>query len=86
MTNRSLIASIAANTRWANETNRTAATAKARATRWQNYLDAHDGDPVRARNAYRADMQRAALKASKVRAAKSTKRSAIKKAQGLGDG
>jgi hypothetical protein len=72
---RRLHASIAAHERWAREPDRSAATAKARQARWDGYLHRVDPtgvlDPVerehRAHNAYRADMARAALKASRAR-------------------
>ena len=69
-TERSLVGRIRAHQKWANCTDRSAATAPGRAAFEQKFLDAADGDPVRAehfRKAYFADL---ALKSAKARARK----------------
>lgn len=52
---------------WANTTDRTARTAPARAARDQAFLDAADGDPVRAAHLRRAHFTRMALKSAQSR-------------------
>jgi hypothetical protein len=64
---RSLIGSIAANSRWAYETDRSAATAPARAALQQKFLDAAGGDPVRAANLRTAHFRRLALRSAQSR-------------------
>ena len=56
--------------KWANTTDRTAATAAARAARDQKFLDQADGDPVRAAHLRKAYFQRLALKSAQARRAK----------------
>ncbi len=55
--------SIGGNTYWSHVTDRTAATAPARAALYQKFLDQCDGDPQRADHLWRAHMARLALKA-----------------------
>lgn len=70
---RALVARIAASTRWAHESDRTAATKPARDARFQRYLDQIDPSlpeaerVARAELLRRADMQRLALKSAQVR-------------------
>lgn len=64
---RRLSASIAAHESWANTTDRTARTAKARAAFAQRFLDAADGDPVRAEHLRAAYYSRLALASAKAR-------------------
>ncbi|GBG35826.1 hypothetical protein [Mycobacterium montefiorense] len=72
---RTLRASIAAQTRWAKEPDRTAATAAARAAQQRRREDAVDPDHLltpgerarRAENLHRAHMQRMALKSAQAR-------------------
>jgi hypothetical protein len=62
---------IGAHTKWALTSDRTAATAKARAAFEQKFLDAADGDPKRAaslRAAYYARLSVASVKARRARA------------------
>lgn len=59
---RRLKAQIAAETSWANTTNRSARTERARAALHQKFLDAADGDPVRAEHLMKAHFKRLALK------------------------
>ena len=59
---RKLVASIAAHESWANTKNRSARTAPARAALDQKFLDAADGDPVRAANLRKAHFARLSLK------------------------
>lgn len=66
----SLLGRIGANTKWANTTDRTAATAPARAALEQKFLDQADGDPVRAANLRKAHYQRLALKSVQARRAR----------------
>ena len=66
----SLPGRIGANTKWANTTDRTAATAPARAALEQQFLDQADGDPVRAANLRKAHYQRLALKSVQARRAR----------------
>lgn len=61
---RKLSAEIAAHTSWANTPNRTARTANARAALEQKFLDAADGDPVRAEHLRIAYYKRLALKSA----------------------
>ncbi len=65
----SLLGRIGAHTKWANTTDRTAATAPARAALEQKFLDQADGDPVRAANIRKAYYQRLALKSVQARRA-----------------
>jgi hypothetical protein len=55
--------SIGGNTYWSQVTDRTAATAAARAGLYQRFLDQCDGDPQRADHLLRAHMARLSLKA-----------------------
>ena len=64
---RKLIASIAAHQSWANTTDRTARTAKARAAADARFLAEADGDPVRAEHLRKAYFQRLALKSAQAR-------------------
>lgn len=64
---RSLAASIAAHTSWANTTDRTARTAKARASLSARFLEQASGDPVRAEHLRRAHFKRLALKSAQAR-------------------
>jgi hypothetical protein len=64
---RSLIASIAAHTSWANTLDPTARTAPARAALDQKFLDQAGGDPVRAEHLRKAHFQRLALKSAQAR-------------------
>ncbi|RYB90841.1 hypothetical protein EUA06_11230 [Nocardioides glacieisoli] len=66
-TERQLSASIAAHESWANTENRTARTAPARAALDQKFLDAADGDPVRAAHLRKAHFARLALKSAQSR-------------------
>ena len=66
----SLLGRIGANTKWANTTDRTAATAPARAALEQKFLDQADGDPVRPANLRKAHYQRLALKSVQARRAR----------------
>lgn len=66
-TERQLAASIAAHESWANTTDRTARTAKARAALDQKFLDAADGDPVKAEHLRKAHFARLALKSAQSR-------------------
>lgn len=68
-TERRLAAQIAAHQSWANTANRTARTAPARAALEQKFLDAADGDPVRAGHLRKAHYKRLALKSAQARAA-----------------
>lgn len=61
-TERKLAAQLAAHTSWANTTDRTARTAKARAAMTQKFLDEAAGDPVRADSLRKAFYARLALK------------------------
>ena len=63
----SLLGRIGAHTSWANTTDRSARTAPARAARDQKFLDAADGDPVRAEHLRKAHFQRMALKSAEAR-------------------
>lgn len=64
---RNLRASIAAHESWAATTNRSARTAPARAALDRKFLDAADGDPVRAAHLRKAHFQRLALKSAQAR-------------------
>lgn len=64
---RRLAASIAAHESWAATSDRTARTAPARAALDQKFLDAADGDPVRAAHLRKAWYARLALKSAKAR-------------------
>lgn len=64
---RSLAAQIAAHESWASTPDRTARTAKARAALDQKFLDAADGDPVRADHLRKAHYARLALKSAQAR-------------------
>ena len=61
---------IGAHTRWAKTTDRTAATAPARAALEQKFLDQADGDPVRAAHFRKVYYQRLALKSAQARRAR----------------
>lgn len=64
---RRLVSSIAAHTSWANTTDRSARTSAARRALNQKFLDAADGDPVRAEHLRRAHFARLALKSAQSR-------------------
>lgn len=64
---RRLVASIAAHESWAATPNRTARTAPARAALERKFLDAADGDPVRAAHLKKAHFARLALKSAQSR-------------------
>lgn len=64
---RKLAASIAAHESWGNTTNRSARTAPARAALEQKFLDAADGDPIRAEHLKKAHFARLALKSAQAR-------------------
>lgn len=64
---RKLAASIAAHESWAQTPDRTARTAAARAAMDQKFLDAADGDPVRAEHLRKAHFARLALKSAQSR-------------------
>lgn len=64
---RRLVASLAAHESWANTENRSARTAPARAALDQKFLDAADGDPVRAAHLRKAHFARLALKSAQAR-------------------
>lgn len=64
---RQLLAAIAAHESWANTTDRTARTAPARAALNQKFLDAAEGDPVRAEHLRKAHFARLALKSAQSR-------------------
>ena len=66
-TERQLAASIAAHESWANTNDRSARTAPARAALDQKFLDAADGDPVRAAHLRKAHFARLALKSAQSR-------------------
>jgi len=61
---RALVARIAAETSWANTTDRTARTAAGRTAFEQKFLDQCDGDPVRAASLRRAYFAKLALKSA----------------------
>ncbi|MFC6149809.1 MULTISPECIES: hypothetical protein [Mumia] len=62
-----LLASLAAHMSWANTTDRSLRTAPARAALDQRFLDAADGDPVRAAHLRKAHFKRLALKSAQAR-------------------
>lgn len=64
---RSLVARVAAETSWANTPDRSARTAAARRALHQTFLDAVDGDPVRAEHLRRAHYARLALRSAQSR-------------------
>ena len=64
---RSLVASIAAHTSWANTTDRTARTSRARAALDAKFLAEAGGDPRRAANLRTAYFKRLALKSAQAR-------------------
>ena len=66
-TERSLGARAAAHESWANTTDRPARTAPARAALEQKFLEAADGDPVRAEHLRKAHFARLALKSARSR-------------------
>lgn len=61
---------IGAHTSWANTPDRAARTAPARAALDQKFLDAADGDPVRAAHLKKAHFQRLAMKSAATRRAR----------------
>lgn len=73
-TERRLRAEIASHASWANTLDRTARTAPARRALEQKFLDAADGDPIRADHLRKAHFRRLALKSaqSRRRAAEAT--------------
>jgi hypothetical protein len=66
----SMLGRIGAHSKWANEKDRTAATAPARAALEQKFLDQADGDPVRAASLRKAYYQRLSLKSAQARRAR----------------
>jgi len=64
---RTLAARVAAESSWANTTDRSARTAPGRAALDQTFLDKADGDPVRAAHLRRAHFARLALKSAQSR-------------------
>jgi len=64
---RRLVASIAAHESWARTPDRSARTAPARAALDQKFLDAAEGDPVRAAHLRKAHFARLALKSAQAR-------------------
>jgi hypothetical protein len=64
---RRLAGQIAAHTKWANTTDRTAATAAARAALEQKFLNEADGDPKRAASVRKAHFARMSLASAKAR-------------------
>jgi hypothetical protein len=64
---RNLVAKIAAHESWARTPNRSARTAPARAALERRFLEAADGDPVRANNLRRAHFARLALRSAQAR-------------------
>lgn len=64
---RRLAASIAAHESWAHTPDRTARTAPARAALDQKFLDAAQGDPIRAQHLRKAHFARLALKSAQAR-------------------
>lgn len=63
-------AAIAAHESWGRTTDRSARTAPARAAMDQKFLDAAEGDPVRAAHLKKAHFARLALKSAQARRAK----------------
>lgn len=66
----SVLGRIGAHMKWANTTDRTAATAPARAALEQKFLDQADGDPLRAASLRKAYYARLALASAKARRAR----------------
>lgn len=66
-TERSLIASIAAHTSWANTPDRSARTAPARAALDAKFMAKAGGDPIRAEHLRKAHFQALALKSARAR-------------------
>lgn len=66
----SILGRIGAHISWANTADRSARTAPGRAALQQKFLDAADGDPVRAAHLKKAHFQRLALKSAQARAAR----------------
>lgn len=64
---RSLVAQIAAETSWANTTNRSARTAPARAALDAKFLEQAGGDALRAAHLRKAHFKRLALKSAQAR-------------------
>jgi hypothetical protein len=64
---RRLVAQIAAQTSWANTSNRSARTANARAALDAKFLEQAGGDPVRAEHLRKAHFARLALKSAQAR-------------------
>lgn len=64
---RSMAARVMAELSWANTKDRSARTAPARAARDQRFIDASDGDPVRAAHLRKAHFTRMALKSAVAR-------------------
>ena len=64
---RHLRAQIAAHESWANTLDRSARTAPARAAQDRKFLDAADGDPLRAEHLRQAHFKRLALRSAQVR-------------------
>ena len=64
---RKLAAQLAAHESWANTTDRTARTAKARAALDAKFLVEADGDPIRAQHLKKAHFARLALKSARAR-------------------
>ena len=67
---KTLVARIAAHESWANTTDRTARTAPARAALERKFLDAANGDPLRAASLRKAHFARLALKSAQARRAR----------------
>jgi hypothetical protein len=63
----SLLGRLGAHTKWANTTDRSAATAPARRALEQRFLDEAGGDPVRAAHLKKAYYTRLALKSAQAR-------------------
>lgn len=63
----SMLGRLGAHASWANTTDRAARTAPARAALEQKFLDAADGDPVRAEHLRKAHFQRLALRSAQAR-------------------
>ncbi len=64
---RSAYSRIGAHTSWANTKDRSARTAPARAALDQKFLDAAEGDPIRAGHLRKAHFARLALKSAQAR-------------------
>lgn len=67
---RAALGSLGAHISWANTADRSARTAPARAALAQKFLDAANGDPVRAEHLRKAYYKRLALKSARARRAK----------------